>query len=182
MIMENVNMGRNVGKKDMVFCIIFADKATPYENYDCFLNSDDENIRNKANMNVPMVLAQMRWDGKLGFPGGNVESHHNTLIEAIKSELEEEINLININEDNLIPLVTFSDEKKHISSFAYKVTYEELKEIQKNSFNSKHFYTENCGSVLFQIHEKSVDNLKQQVFSGTGKDELLYLIEKMNLI
>lgn len=175
-------MGRYYGKKDMVFCLIFADIAAPYENYDYFTQSKNDLDKEKALRNIPMVLCQMRWDGKLGFPGGNVELHHKNLEEAVLAELEEEIGLVDINMDNLNLLATFADDKRHITSFSYKVTYEDLKKIQLNSCNAKHYYSENTGSILLQIHENSVPNLNKQFFAGTGLKELNLLINKFNLL
>lgn len=174
-------MGRPMGKKDMVFCIIHCDNAKPYINYDYFLNSDDEDTRAKAKDEYPLVLAQMRWDGKLGFPGGNVEQHHETLIDAIKAELEEEINFKNVDVTRLKPLSTIADSKRHITAFEYSVTEEELDEIFKNSLTAKHFKSENTGSIMLQLHELSIPNLKNQIFSGTGNLELeIFISEVLN--
>ena len=45
-------MGRDFGKKDMVFCIIYCAEGRQYENYDYFLNSPDPKQRAKANLKV----------------------------------------------------------------------------------------------------------------------------------
>lgn len=181
-LIKKGTMGRSLGKKDMVFCLIYCEDATPYSNYDYFLLSNDIKQVNKANMICPMVLAQMRWDGKLGFPGGNVEPHHNTLIDAIKSELEEELNFTDIDESKLELLATFANDKRHITSFSYKVSYDEFKEIYNKSLTAKHFMSENVGSVMLQIHDVSFNNLMKQNFSGTGKSELELLVKEKNLL
>ena len=177
-LIEKGTFGRNIGKRDMVFCLIYTDEAKPYIDYDYFTKSEDETLREKANIVCPLVLAQMRWDGKLGFPGGNVEPHHNSLLEAIKDELNEEINLTDIDESKLELLSTFANEKAHITAFTYKVTFDELKEIQRNSMKAKHFISENVGSVLLQMHTKSFENLMTQTFAGTGKQELELLVKE----
>lgn len=181
-LIKKGTMGRELGKKDMVFCLIYCEDATPYENYDYFLLSKDIKQVNSANMICPMVLSQMRWDGKLGFPGGNVEPHHKNLVEAIKAELEEEINFTDVDESKLELLATFANEKRHITSFAYKVSYNEFKEIYRKSLTATHFISENVGSVMLQLHEASFNNLMKQTFSGTGKSELELLVKEKNLL
>lgn len=177
-LIEAGTMGRPLGKRDMVFCIIYCAEGRQYENYDYFLNSSDPKVRAKAEMKVPSVLATFRWDGKLGFIGGNVEKHHQTLMEAIKDELKEEFNIININESKLKPFATYANHKSHISTFIYEVSYDEIKEMQLNAFKAQHMYSEVCAPVLIQLHETSIPNLMNSVFSGTGKMELNLLLEK----
>lgn len=174
-------MGRPFGKKDMVFCIIYCEEGRQYENYDYFLNSPDPKQREKANLKVPTVLSISRQDGKRGFVGGNVESYHNTLIEAVKQELEEEINLVDIDESRLEPFRTFANSKRHITTYLYRVSYEELLEIDRNSIKAKHRYSEVCGVDLMQLHYLSIPNLEKTIFSGTGKDELNALIDSENI-
>lgn len=171
-------MGRPLGKRDMVFCIIYCKEGRQYENYDYFLNSKDPKVRAKAEMTIPTVLATFRWDGKLGFVGGNVESHHESLINAIKDELREEFNVTNINENNLKPFATYANNKSHISTYLYEVSYDEIKQMQLNAFKAEHMYSEVCAPILIQLHDVSIPNLMKNVFSGTGKMELNLLLEK----
>lgn len=127
---------------------------------------------------MPTVLATFRGDGKLGFVGGNVEKHHKDLVHAIKDEMEEEFNIVNIDESKLKPFATYANKKSHISTFLYEVSYEEIKEIQLNAFGAKHMYSEVCAPVLLQLQYLSIPNLMKQIFAGTGKLELNLLIEK----
>lgn len=182
LLKEAGTMGREFGKKDMVFCIIYCRYSQPYIDYDYFTKSEDPKMREKAKLVCPLVLAQTRWDGLLGFPGGNVEAHHENLIQAVKAELKEEVNFINIDEKKLVPLATFANEWRHISSFTYEVSYEEMKDIFKRSLTAEHFISENVGSVMFQMHRLSYENILKQSFAGTGKDELKLFAEKFNLV
>lgn len=180
-LIEAGTMGRPFDKKDMVFCMIYCNEGRQYENYDYFLNSNDAKIREKAQMKVPTVLTITRFDGKRGFVGGNVEKYHNSLIEALRCELEEELNLTDIDESRLEPLSTFANSKSHITTYIYRVSYEELLRIEKNSIHAKHRYSEVCGVDLLQLHELSINNLRNTVFAGTGLDELNLLIEKESI-
>lgn len=179
--------GRGQGKRDMVFCIIYCDEAKPYKDYDYFINNRDPEVQKKVDLNVPLVLAQMRFDGKLGFVGGNVEKHHSSLLEALHDELEEEIGVsmsLDELEQKVEPLATFENKKGtiYISSYLWKVDYKTILELQQNARNGKHFISENCGNVLLQIHEKSITSLSNQVFSGSGRLELQFLIEEKKLL
>lgn len=173
--------GRDFGKKDMVFCIIYCEEARPYIGYSEFTESSDISTQNKQFMHCPLVLLQARWDGKLGFPGGNVDPSDNSLEETILREIKEEINY-DADPSRLIPFTTFSNDKRHITSFIYKVSEQELNKIFRQSFLAKHFGAENCGSIKMQIHELSVENLKKMVYSGTAGLELNALIEEKHLL
>ena len=175
-------MGRNYGKRDVVFCLIYCTDATPYIDYDKYLNSENEEDKKMLTKKTNLVLAQMRADGRLGFPGGGVEEHHDTLLDALKDELYEEINLENLKEENLELLATFSDEKRHITTYKYKVSFKEFKDIYYNSHKAKHFFSENMGSVMLQITDDTIKNVFKHYFSGTGKLELKLLINEENLI
>jgi ADP-ribose pyrophosphatase YjhB (NUDIX family) len=161
--------GRDLGKKDMVFAIIYAKETQPYLNYD--------HVEDKK-MIMPTVLFQARWDGQLGFAGGNVDAEDANLKDALMRELKEEI-CFEADESKLIPFTTFANEKRHIHSFLYEVNQDELKKIFLNSFNAEHFGAENCGSIAMQIHEISVPNLLKQSWSGTACMEFQALINEI---
>ena len=110
-----------------------------------------------------------------------MEPYHNSLIEAVKQELEEEINLGDIDESRLEPFRTYANSKRHITTYLYRVSYEELLEIDKNSIHAKHRYSEVCGVDLMQLHYLSIPNLERTIFSGTGKEELGALIDMENI-
>lgn len=156
--------GKNVGKLDRVFCLIYA-RNVEIDGEKCSL-----------------VLAQMRHDGTLGFPGGKVESFHKTLVSALRDELKQEINFTKINSDNLKIMATFADEKRHITTYKYEVDYETFKWIQKKTFYAEHFYLENMGSIALKITEDSLKNIRKQKFRGTGRLELDILINQEKLL
>lgn len=156
--------GRDCGKLDRVFCLIYT-KGVVIDNEKCSL-----------------VLAQMRHDGMLGFPGGKVEEYHKTLNAALRDELYQEINLKNIKYKKLKMMATFSDEKRHVTIYKYRVDFKTFREIQKNASYAKHFYIENMGSIALKITEDSLKNIKKQRFRGTGRLELDMLISEEKLL
>lgn len=165
-------MGRPDNKKDMVFCLIYTDKAQPYIGYEQMADGVPDTV------NVPTVLLQFRWSGDIGFPGGNVDPEDKTLEDAVVRECLEEINY-RIDKKKLFPLATFSDGKRNISSFTYKVTEAELLKVYSASCNAKHFRAENCGSIMAQLGSWSIPKTLKQNFSGTAGKELKLLINEV---
>lgn len=176
------HMGRKYNKKDMVFCIIYCNDALPYENYNEYLNSSSELVRNKCKTKTSMVLAQMRTDGLIGFPGGGVKKHHEDLIDALRSELEEEINFTELDETRLVKMRTSINSKRHITIYSYKVSYKELKDIWKDSNNGEHAISENCGTILLNLDKRYISNILRHKFIGTSLDDLKVLIGREGLI
>lgn len=157
-------IGRKEGKLDRVFCLIYT--------RDVYIEGEK----------CSLVLAQMRHDGMLGFPGGKVEEFHKTLNMALRDELRQEINLVNIDRDKLEMMATFADKNRHVTTYKYEVDYKTFKEIQRNASKAEHFYIENMGSVALKITEDSLRNIKKQKFRGTGKLELEILIAQERLM
>ena len=126
---KNGISGRKYGKQDNFFCIIYCTDAKPYLNYDVYKESKKKEDRDKVSKSYPLVLAQMRHDCKIGFPGGKVDSEDISLIDGLKKELIEEINLDISDVNNLEILSTYSSQKSHTTTFLYEVTFEEMIEI-----------------------------------------------------
>lgn len=179
---KNGTLGRKFGKKDNVFCIIYCRDATPYANYDVYKNSKYKENREKTNKKYPAVLAQMRHDCKIGFPGGKVDSDNISLIDALKKELYEEINLSDIDANKLEIISTFSNNKYHTTTFTYEVTFEEMIDIINNSKNAPHSFVENMGSFMLRLDSDSLKNALKHNFSGTGIEELGILIKNKKLL
>jgi ADP-ribose pyrophosphatase len=167
------------GKAQRVFLMPFAKECKVYENYE----EIEPHLRETL---IPLVLMQLRWDGKNGFAGGIVEKGED-LRTALIREAEEEFALV-LDENMLSkvkPLSTYSDKKCNIHSFIIEVDYETIKLFQKNSFKSKHFLSEVTGCSLPQIADfkgKGIKELLKNNFSGTAKQELLDLIEMEELV
>lgn len=156
--------GRKEGKLDRVFCLIYTRNA--------YIDGE----------RCSLVLAQMRHDGMLGFPGGKVEEHHSTLRSALRDELKQEINLVKLKEEKLKMMATFADEKRHVTTYKYEVDFKTFENIQKTSCNAEHFYLENMGCIALKITEDSLKNIRRQKFRGTGKLELDILINQEGLL
>ena len=167
--LKNKTMGRNIGKSDMAFVIFYCKYAKPYRNYDQF-------SKERRDMNIPLIFMNSRFDGRLGFVGGNVDSTDPTLEDAVAREALEEVNF-RIDKSRLKHFTTFANSTRHITSFLYELSEEEMLNLYRSSTKAVHFGSENCGSILWQVNEKSVNQLTKNNFSGTAKEELQLIID-----
>lgn len=179
MSLKEVPLGGYGSRANFVFCYFFARNCDPYKNYE---------LNNIPNVNL--VLLQLRWDGLLGGCGGTVERTDATLEDALFREIQEEMDY-NIFIEHLKPLKTYElYPGANTHSFSYEVTYDELKAIRDGYTTAKHASAEVAGVNLCHIsryskgqnREAGYNNLMTQNFIGTAKEELMYLVEKENLL
>lgn len=156
---------RHPKNKDMVFCAIYCPLAQPYLNYD--------HIEDKLKPTVvPLVLMQVRWDGYLGFPGGNVDPGEE-LLPAVLRELDEEINYQPNEEISL--MCSFSQTDRHIHCFSHAIHEEKVVEIIRQSTYARHFLAENQGLFAFQMKNFGKDGwsvFRKNKFKGSAGEEL----------
>lgn len=173
----------DLNKPHCIFASIYCNDFKPYKYYD---------IKYK-DKKIPSILMQMRWDGSIGFPGGKVEVSdygykltEDDLKNALCRELKEEINLLNIDTSKLKHSSTFESDIQYIHNFKYEVNAEELINIYNNSSKAKHFFSENCGCILFQCakytEEKGYNNFVSNKFCASSLLELNHLIENEGLL
>ena len=99
----------------------------------------------------------MRFDGKLGFPGGLVEPGED-IVTGLNRELAEEINLDltehAIKEDNYLFCHYIPNENDETKSsririfFAKEVTKSDYENIEKRSLEAKEFGYEVCSQIV----------------------------------
>lgn len=169
-------------KRDCVFLWLYAKECNPYRNY-TDIPYDFEPV-------MPMVLAQVRWDGLFGTTGGHVEVDE-TLRDALNREVLEEINY-DISTKEIKHLSTMMNPKNgyHLHSYKLEVSYDELKQIRSNAQKSEHFEPEMAGIVLLPIakyrkhsgEEVGYINIMSQNFVSTSKLELEKLVQDENLL
>lgn len=102
-------------KMDCAFLWLYCLDGQPYKKY----------LPEGAAGTMPMMLALLRWDGRLGTMGGKVDPGE-ALFEALIREASEEANFWLTRDAALEMLGTFQDGDWHIHSFALEVTYTEL--------------------------------------------------------
>ena len=140
-----------------VFVYIYANDCTPYKKYLEPHEEFDESCEEydgvpDKNQIVPMVLMALRWDGTFGAIGGKVNKGENK-YRALDREVEEEIGYKIPHTSSLDPILTLRDGNKVIQSFAYRVDYWDLKEIQRRAYDAKHSQSEVSGVNLIHLIE-----------------------------
>lgn len=162
------------GKRQMVFGAIYT-KTQPYLHY-------KEIPKEKRGIKIPLVLMIMRWDGWIGFPGGNVDPGE-SLYEALGREMVEEINYKPDKVELFKPMISFSLQDRNIHAFKHQVYKEEMIEIIRNATYGEHFLSENQGCFALQIanfeDNKGISQFMNHNYKATAKAELIQLISEL---
>ena len=159
--------------RNVAFLIIHTKK---HENF------NNEEIRsNRGSVNIPLMLMINRWDGKIGFPGGNINENE-TIKDGLLREVREEIGLTLVpNQISKIEEFTFQDKKVHL--FVIQTDHYSMKEIIRNSTYCDSFLKENQGCFAVQMTDFNdestrfqtvgfTDFLKNSNFAGSGRIEV----------
>lgn len=159
--------------RNVAFLIIHTKK---HENF------NNEEIRsNRGSVNIPLMLMINRWDGKIGFPGGNINENE-TIKGGLIREVHEEIGLTLVpNQISKIEEFTFQDKKVHL--FVIQTDHDSMKEIIRNSTYCDSFLKENQGCFAVQMTDFNdestrfqtvgfTDFLKNSNFAGSGRIEV----------
>lgn len=166
-----ITKGTNpLNKKQAVFLSIYCETEV-YKDY-------EEVAFKYKNIKVPLVVFFNRFDGKMGFLGGAVESGE-SLVKALVREVREESGYKIKNVDNLKLICSHDTPHLVTHMFALSVTFDELKTIVKNQYKAKHAFVE---GTIFTTHfinydnAKPFDNFMQNNFALSVKEEIKELI------
>lgn len=139
-------------------------------------------ISEKAKItDVPLVAMINRWDGLIGFPGGEVEKGEK-LIEAAKREVFEEIGYQMTSDEYSNAVVIFEKETKDQISYLVEisVSFENMKYILSEFKNAEHYLSEITSvmatPVINYSHCPSFDNFMKNNFAQTVSEQLIELI------
>lgn len=125
------------GKTRAVFVILYALDGKPWQNY----TSKPE----RSDLVIPTFIMINRADGRIGFVGGKVDPGE-SLEEAARRETLEEIGY-QLNHP-LEPLVAHDLDTFSTHVFASELSYEQLKQIQRDAHQAEHFCSEITGVFL----------------------------------
>ncbi len=179
--MKKVITGQVNEEKNASFISFYAKDYQPWK--------DNESLSDEQRATkVPAILMLNRWDGRVGFAGGNVDAGE-TLGQAAVRESIEEINYI-VLEDGLDNICShnFQAGKQTLSAhlFAKEVTVEELMFIQQGIHNSRDFGDEILGSVIVLVGDfgrgKGFPNFLKSPMASSVREELVELISSKKLV
>ncbi|XP_072286219.1 U8 snoRNA-decapping enzyme-like [Pyxicephalus adspersus] len=139
-----------------------------------------------------VVLMMMRYDGRLGFPGGFVDMKDASLEDGLNRELLEELgpsfNTLKVTEENYKSSQVREVPLKGVTHFFVKeLTLEEIESIEKESFNAKDHGSEVMGVVrvpLYTLRDGfgGLPAFLSNNFIGNSKSQLLYGLRSLRLL
>lgn len=156
-------------EKQAAFTVITA-RATIYQDY-------THVPKETRAMDHNVAVMMNRWDGRIGFPGGNVDPTDRTLAHAAVRELREELGY----EADIAALVPLRSDviNDFITVHAFhldlgKVPFERLLEILRDGIGAEHAIAE---GTPFWAHLENYKNKDQVINNG-----LIHLVWSSNLV
>mmetsp|Transcript_20888 Transcript_20888/g.48276 ORF Transcript_20888/g.48276 Transcript_20888/m.48276 type:complete len:713 (+) Transcript_20888:95-2233(+) len=175
--------------REAVFATVWCRKHTPWE----FFYEVQKAVRN---INVPLVMMQVRFDGKIGFFGGNVEEGE-TVEDTLARELREELNVSNASPEagyEYLCSHEVAQTRTRTHFYAKEVSNEEFLKHEIAAREAQHFGAEVLGVFRAPLYVNTDDEdetktpgeglpnfLKGSLHSGVV-EELLWLIASKELI
>jgi ADP-ribose pyrophosphatase YjhB (NUDIX family) len=177
--MKRIKFGTNPNNKKQAVFVAFHGSQKVYEN--CEEVSEAE-----RQTDIKLLFMVNRWDGKIGFPGGNVEDGE-TLREAAVREVKEELGYT-VYDFDLEPVCSH-DSKIVTHLFSVEVGYDTLVRLQKLALEVANLHTEITGTFLAHImygvgdyiQTRGLASLLQTALAPSVRNEMmvLFLKEKM---
>jgi len=176
-MINTIETGSNPNnKKQAVFVSIYTE--TPI-----WRNYHEISEENRTTI-VPLVLMLQRWDGKIGFIGGNVdgdESLKEAVIREVKEEAGFDVPAMLLTQMSLICSHETNKNVTHLMGL--KVSEEIFRSILVNNHKAEHFLSE---GTLFSVqminypHKPSFDNFMQNNFAPTVKEEIYEFVKELD--
>ncbi|XP_067836456.1 U8 snoRNA-decapping enzyme [Heptranchias perlo] len=139
------------------------------------------------------LLMQMRFDGKIGFPGGFVDTRDGSLEEGLNRELSEELGCdpkwLRIAEaDYASSHATEALPQKVVAHFYTKrISLDELRKVEMSAVHAKDHGREVMGTIrvpLYTLRDGfgGLPAFLTNTFIGNAKDQLIYALRTLNLL
>jgi U8 snoRNA-decapping enzyme len=163
-------------KKQAIFIMAYAETDI-WRNYDDVSKEAQKTI-------VPLVLMLQRWDGKIGFVGGNVDPGEDLISAAVREFAEESGYNLSSDQIKKLDFVCSHETENMVTHLmTLKVTEYVLRDIIINSHKAKHFMSEGTLFTTHMInypHMKSFDNFMQNNFPETVKEQIMEAVTKLS--
>lgn len=162
-----------LGEQNSAFVVFFTDPVKIYEH----VESLPEQVRQ---LGIPLMGANLRWDGSLGFVGGLVDPGE-TILQAALREAGEEVGYVP-DAKNVVLVCSHhmvsARRTQNTHLFACRVTMEEIYAIRQRACTAEHGATESAGFNVLHMHAKTLENLGKMHWAGTAFNEVNVLLEK----
>lgn len=172
MLIKRVPNG-DLHDNNSAFVVFYTDPIKIYEAVDTL----GDTVRQ---LGIPLMGANLRWDGSLGFVGGIVDPGE-TILQAALREAGEEVGYV--PEAKNVVLVcshrmVSSTRTQNTHLFACKVSKDEIYAIRQRACTTEHGETESAGFNVLHMHSKTLQNLDKMHWAGTALSEVKLLLEQ----
>nr|XP_060619175.1 U8 snoRNA-decapping enzyme-like [Anolis sagrei ordinatus] len=138
------------------------------------------------------VLMQMRFDGRLGFPGGFVDPEDVSLEEGLSRELHEELGpaaaLLQVTEQDHLSACTSEKPQRVVAHFYIKqLSLEELQALEEKATQAKDHGLEVMGLLRVPLYtlRDGVGGLPAfltNTFIGNAREQLIHSLDTLQLV
>ena len=161
--------------KNSVFIAFYADPTHLYQtNPDCRKWGEGAWFAK-----VSLLGVMVRWDGSMGFVGGQVDEGEDLITAALRESGEEIGHTPNAEHLTLICSHHMTGKRltQNTHLYACKVSVDELYELRMKACSSYHGRVESSGLVVVHMTPDAPKNLRTAAWAGTGKTELDILLD-----
>ncbi|CAI5795975.1 U8 snoRNA-decapping enzyme [Podarcis lilfordi] len=138
------------------------------------------------------ALMQMRFDGRLGFPGGFVDPQDVSLEEGLNRELHEELGpgaaSLHVAEDHYLSSHVPEGPRRVVTHFyAKQLTLEELRTLEDRATQAKEHGLEVMGLIRVPLYTLSdgvggLPAFLSNTFIGNSREQLIHALDTLQLM